>query len=53
MPIMMSAGEGRQEYDPGQQFIVDGDEALAELCSLGGRANPITSLYCPRLARNG
>ena len=36
MPIMMSAGEGRQEYVPGHQFIVDDGEGLAEFYSLGG-----------------
>jgi len=36
MPVTMpDDGDGEQHYDPGQQFIVDDGEALAELCAQG------------------
>ncbi len=35
MPITVPTDEGEQQYEPGQQFIVDDGEALAELCAQG------------------
>jgi DNA-binding transcriptional LysR family regulator len=35
MPIMVPGIEEQQNLDPGQQFIVDDGEALAELCAQG------------------
>ncbi|GGK54694.1 LysR family transcriptional regulator [Amphritea balenae] len=35
MPVTMPDGDDEQNYDPGQQFIVDDGEALAELCAQG------------------
>lgn len=35
MPVTISRGGAEQHYDPGQQFIVDDGEALAELCAQG------------------
>jgi len=35
MPISVDEGQGIEDYDPGQQYIVDDGEALAELCAQG------------------
>ncbi|WP_296062363.1 LysR family transcriptional regulator [uncultured Amphritea sp.] len=35
MPVTMPDGDSERHYDPGQQFIVDDGEALAELCAQG------------------
>ena len=35
MPISVDEGSGLQLHDPGQQFIVDDGEALAQLCAQG------------------
>jgi len=35
MPITVDEGQGIKSYDPGNQFIVNDGEALAELCAQG------------------